>query len=471
MTTTYLRLLLLLILSPFLAQAQVGMGGSAHPSAALDIKSTDKALYPPRLTTAARLALPDPQPGAFVFDTDKVSLYLYDGSGWVMLAFTKPETPVPFTGVASDAQIQNYFGSSVSISGDYAIVGAYQAINNGIAQGAAYVFLRTGNTWTQQAKLIANDGAANDNFGSTVAISGSYAIVDAQTANIGNNIDQGAAYVFVRNGTTWTQQAKLTANDGVSIDQFGFSVAMSGDYAIVGARFADVAGNTNQGAAYIFLRNGTTWAQQAKLTANDGAATDYFGQSVAINGTYALVGAPLQNAAGNTNQGAAYVFVRSGTTWTQQAGITASDGLDFDSFGHSVALDGEYALIGAIDDDIGSVSNQGSAYVFKRTGTTWSQQAKLVAPNGRSAEQFGFSIALKDDYALVGGRFLGENTDRAYLYKRDGTTWAVFREVAPAGIPTLRLGNAVGFDNGRFLMGSPGFNESRGKVTFGTVVD
>ncbi|MBW1789419.1 MAG: IPTL-CTERM sorting domain-containing protein, partial [Deltaproteobacteria bacterium] len=180
----------------------------------------------------------------------------------------------------------------------------------------AYVFVRSGVTWTQQKKLTADVGAIRDYFGHAVALSGETALVGARGAKVGSNDDQGAVYVFVRSGTTWTPQEKLTADDGAADDEFGNAVALSGATALVGARDADVGGNDRQGAVYVFVRSGATWTQQEKLTADDGAAGDDFGRSVALSGATtafsrgatALVGAREADVGGNRDQGAAYVF-------------------------------------------------------------------------------------------------------------------------------------------------------------------
>jgi hypothetical protein len=230
--------------------------------------------------------------------------------------------------------------------------------------------------FTQQAKLTASDGNDANQFGFSVGISG-------ETAVVGANNGQGSAYVFVRSGAAWNEQAKLTASDGAGGDQFGGSVAISGETVVVGARQDDLGANIDQGSAYVFVRSGTTWSQQTKLTASDGAANDFFGGSVAISGETTVVGALSDNVGANTNQGSAYVFVRSGVSWNEQAKLTASDGATSDQFGNSVAISGETVIVGASGDDVGANPNQGSAYVFMRSGGSWSQQTRLMAVLGR----------------------------------------------------------------------------------------
>ncbi len=305
------------------------------------------------------------------------------------------------------------------------------------------MFNETTFTWTQQAKLTANDGAASDFFGQSVAVSGETAIVGAPNDDIGAKADQGSAYIFVRQGTTWTQQAKLIANDGVAGDGFGQSVALSDNTALVGAPLDDVA-NIDQGSAYIFVRNGTTWAQQAKLIVNDGAFSDLFGLSVALSDNTALVGAPTHNVAINPAQGSAYIFVRNGTNWTQQAMLTASDGAAIDFFGYSVALSGDTAMASAPVDDVGANANQGSAYIYARNGTSWTQQARLTASDGATNDNFGFGVALSGNHALVGAPLddVGANLDQGSAHFFNLTTTCPAINVDPPSFPSATAGSS-----------------------------
>ena len=308
-------------------------------------------------------------------------------------------------GTASD-----HFGQSVAIDGDYVVVSAGEFGNN--ARGSVYIFKRTGNIWTQQRKLTASDAADHQQFGSSVAISGDYIIVGANSDdNAGNGA--GSAYVFTRNGTSWTQQAKFIADDAASEDNFGYRVSISGDYAIVGALGNDDAG-TYSGSAYIFKRNDTSWSQQAKITASDGAELDYFGSSVSISGAYAIVGAYGDDDDGNSS-GSAYIFSRTGTAWTEQFKLTASDAESDaelgDLFGVSVSIDGNTAIVGAIAD----VNFSGSSYIFKRDGTNWTEQAKLVASDAAEGDRFGRDVSISGDYVIVGAEYAGD-AGSAYLF-------------------------------------------------------
>src|SRR5579875_1431228 len=351
---------------------------------------------------------------------------------------------------AADAATYDRFGWSVALSGDgsTALVGADGADLPGKQDtGAAYVFGRSGTTWSQQAKLTAADAAAGDGFGITVALSGdgSTALVGAYLADLPGKTDAGAAYVFGRSGTTWSQQAKLTASDAATGNNFGITVALSADgtTALVGAYGADLPGQTNAGAAYVFGRSGTTWSQQAKLTASDAAAGDFFGGSVALSadGTTALVGAYHADLPGQADAGAAYVFGRSGTTWSQQAKLTAADAATGVSLGSSVALsaDGSTALVGADGADLPGKTDAGAAYVFGRSGTTWSQQAKLVAADAATGDGFGIRVALSADgtIALVGAYHADlsgkTNAGAAYGFVRSGSSWSQQQKLTAAG--------------------------------------
>jgi len=335
------------------------------------------------------------------------SAYIFrrEGTTWTQVAKLTPSDGAPY----------DYFGYSVSLSGDYALIGAYWDNDNGSNSGSAYIFRHQGTTWTQEARLTASDGDRDDYFGYSVSLSGDCALIGT-SGDDDNGTDAGSAYIFRREGTAWTQEAKLTASDGAVEEYFGYSVFLSGDYALIGACVDDDNGPSS-GSAYIFRREGTTWTEEAKVTASDGAAGDVFGVSVSLAGDYSLIGAYGDDHDG-TDAGSAYIFHREGTTWTEEAKITASDGVAGDFFGRSASLSSDYALIGAYgDDDNGT--DAGSAYIFRREGTTWTQEAKLTSSDGAASDYFGHSVSLSGDYALIGAYYDDDNgTDAgsAYVY-------------------------------------------------------
>ncbi len=321
--------------------------------------------------------------------------------------------------IASDAGAGDVFGYSAAVSGDTAVVGAYLH-NSSI--GAAYVFVRTSGVWTQQAKLTPSDGTGGW-FGISVAVSGDTAVVGAQFNTHDDLSDAGAAYVFVRSGTVWTEQAKLIASDAESLDHFGNAVAVSGDTAVVGAHDDDHDfGTADRGSAYVFVRSGSVWTEQARLADFDGQNSDEFGRSVAVSDNTVLVGS---RSGGGT--GAAYVFVRSGLVWSQQTKLIALDAAAGDHFGDSVALSDDMAVVGSVLDDHAAGTNAGSAYVFGRAGSLWTQQAKLTASDAAAEDQFGFSVALSGDMVGVGSvldnHAGGSDAGSAYVFVRADCAW------------------------------------------------
>ncbi|MBX7193266.1 MAG: hypothetical protein K1X94_14525 [Sandaracinaceae bacterium] len=348
---------------------------------------------------------------------------------------------------ASDASAVYRFGSHVAISGDTAVVVAPEE-GDGIS-GGVYVFVRSGGGWTQQATLVGSDTAYGDRFGASVAVSGDTVVVGATLDDDG----VGSAYVFVRSGITWSQQAKLSALDAAAGDQFGSSVSLSGDTAVVGARLDDDSGS-NSGSAYVFVRSGSTWSQQAKLTASDAAANDAFGISVSVSGDTVVVGA-YGHDDGFPESGSAYVFVRSGSTWSQQAKLMALDAAAEKYFGYSVSVSGHTALVGAFLDDEGA----GSAYVFVRSGSTWSQQRKLTASDPAATDRFGYSVSVSGDTAVVGalwGDGVSSDSGSAYVFVRSGSAWSQQAKLmASDGAPLDQFGRAVAVSGDTVLVGAP----------------
>jgi len=343
--------------------------------------------------------------GAYFDDGGQGSAYVYTNTGTTWTQQAKL--------VASDGEAGDWFGYSVSLQGDTALIGAYMDDDTAEHCGSAYVFVRSDTTWTQQSKLLAADGAYLDAFGAGVSLSEDTALIGTP-GDDDNGLNSGSAYVFTRSGTIWTQQAKLLASDGATEDTLGWSVSADGDTALIGAG-ADDDNGADSGSAYVFTRTGITWTQQQKLLASDGAAGDYFSSSLALDTDMALIGASSDDDNGNWS-GSAYTFLRVGTTWTQQQKLQPSDNAEGDSFGSAVSLDDTTALIGAFNDDY-----TGSAYVFVYAGSTWTQQAKLVSSDGAIGDWFGNSVAVNEDTALVGAPSDDDNgweSGSSYMFEK-----------------------------------------------------
>ena len=362
---------------------------------------------------------------------------------------------------AGDGEASDYFGYSVAVDGDTAVVGAY---GDDSSKGAAYVLVRQSGEWSQVAKLTASDGQGSDQFGRSVSVDGDTVVVGAHKDDASDTVtNSGSAYVFTKPDDGWnddeydgTETAKLTASDGAANDEFGFSVAVDGDTVVVGAHKDDDKG-AESGSVYVFTKPNTGWAdasETVKLTASDGVADDNFGFSVTVDGDTMAVGAPQ-----NDDSGSAYVFTRQTGVWSQVAKLTASDRAD-DNFGISVAVfeedeeEGEdTVVVGAYwDDDNGG--EPGSVYVFTNaTNSVWDdarETAKLTASDGAVDDNFGRSVAVNGNTAVVGATQdddKGSNSGSAYLFTKPVTGWATATETAKLtasdGAPSDTFGISV----------------------------
>ncbi|KAA3664244.1 MAG: integrin [Chloroflexi bacterium] len=394
---------------------------------------------------------------------------------------------------ASNTDAGDYFGSSIAISGDTVVVGAYyeesgatgingdESDNSAGNAGAAYVFVRSGGIWTQEAYLKAPNTDADDRFGRSVDISGDTVVVgaiweDSNATGVNgdesnNSVDSaGAAYVFIRNGSVWSQEAYLKASNTGFHDYFGYSVGISGDTVVVGAPQEDSSatgvngdGSDNfaatAGAAYIFVRNENFWSQEAYLKASNTDADDHFGSSVDISGNTVVVGTHFEDSSAtgingdesnnSLNAGAAYVFVRNGSVWSQEAYLKASNTDAGDNFGISVSISSDTIVVGANNEESSTMgingdendnmsSYSGAAYVFVRNGGIWNQEAYLKASNTDTGDYFGGSVGISDDTVVVGAYLedsnaTGSNGDEsdnsanaagaAYVFVRSKGIW------------------------------------------------
>ncbi len=451
-------------------------------------------------------------------DAGAVYVFVRSGTTWTQQAYLK----------ASNTGAGDQFGNAVAISGDTIVVGANgedsiatgingnQTDNSALSAGAAYVFTRSGTTWTQQAYLKASNTGAGDQFGNAVAISGDTIIVgayfedSAATGVNGNQADNsvtdcGAAYVFTRSGTTWTQQAYLKGSSASLSDQFGISVGISGDTVVVGdygddSNATGINGNSadnssaDSGAAFVFVRSGTTWTQQAYLKPSNTGAGDLFGISSAIDGNTIVIGSIREdsNATGingtqtdnsATDAGAAYVYTRSGAVWSQQAYLKPTNTGANDNFGYAVAVSGDTIVVGAKLEDSASTgvngdqtsnaaSDSGAAYVFVRGGGTWLQQAYLKASNTGATDGFGYAVGLAGGTVVVGAPTedsvaTGIGGNQADNTSTDSGAAYIFNGLGPGDIAVEQpVGTALVDGSGSSSVGGAPVGGSGTPVTF-----
>ena len=465
---------------------------------------------------------------------------------------------------ASNNGASDGFSYSVALDGGTLAVAAYgedsnqttitndnstaSSNNSNYNSGAVYVYKRTGTTWAQEAYVKASNNDASDNFGYSVALDGDTLAVGAyledsnQTTITNDNStassndtsnDSGAVYVYKRTGTTWEQEAYIKASNSEANDYFGNSVALDGDTLVVGAYGEDSNqttitndnstassnnSNNRSGAVYVYKHTGTTWEQEAYIKASNSEATDWFGSSVALDGDTLVVGAYKEESSqttitndnstassdnSNNRSGAVYVYKRTGTTWEQEAYIKASNSEATDEFGFSVALDNDTLAVGVREEDSNqttitndnstassnnSNNSSGAVYVYKRTGTTWAQEAYVKASNNDAIDYFGHWVALYGDTMAVGAKFEDSNqttitndnstassddsssaSGAVYVYKRTGTTWAQEAYVkASNNDASDHFGSSVALDNNTLAVGAYGEDSSQDTITNGT---
>ena len=351
--------------------------------------------------------------------------------------------------VAERVDQYDQFGSSVAISGDYLVSGApYTGHGVSVSVGTAYVYRRDGSTWVEQALLAAPDGNSSDYFGNSVSTDGAYAVVGANGDEV-NGFNSGAAFIFRREGNNWVLDTSLIPKDGDDGDNFGFSASLSGDYCVVGAYGDDDDGGLARGSAYMYIREGTTWTLQEKLVPNDEGG--YFGYSVSLSGDDCLIGARAADDRGSSS-GAAYVFRRDGTSWTQEAKLLACDGSFNDFFGSSVSISGDDAIVGAPQ----IIDGPGFASFFKRRGTEWIETQRIVATDGADGDYFGNSVSISGDRCIIGAPIAGS----AYVYRREGSLWTLGTNLMPSDGAPNNFGRSVSIYGDYALVGENLDNEN-----------
>lgn len=400
-------------------------------------------------------------PTAMAVDDDIVTLVVDDANAAYPividpLLWTEDDKLLAADGVADDS-----LGTSVAIDGDWAVVGAHRVDDGLTNSGAAYFFQRVGGAWVEQDKVKHADPVAYDIFGVAVAIDGDRAAIGASFHNAGV-ADSGAVYVFERTGTAWSQVAKLVHANPSTLDRLGHSVAIEDDTVLAGAYGDD----GEAGSAFVFVDSGgNNWSEQAKLTADDAAAGSRFGISVDLEGGTALIGA-YHDSAIDTELGAAYVFAGAGASWTQQAKLVPAAAVGGDQVGVRLALSGDTAVLGAPNHDVG-----GAVFTFDRSGGTWTEGDVLVGSDTASGDDFGLSLALLGDTAMVGASaHAGQGA--AYYFARDDGSWMQRDKImAGDGAAGDLFGNAVALATGQALVSARDDDAMRGAVYAYSLLD
>ncbi len=460
-------------------QAQVAIGTTntpANQSAMLDVQSTSKGLLFPRMTSAQRRAIVNPAAGLVVYDTEKQALYLFNGL-WKAIAVTESSIlpNASITGIeAPDGVSGDIFGYNVKISGNYAIAGASQDdIGSNTDQGSAYVYKFENGAWTFMQKLVANDGAAGDNFGGGLAIDSNNIIVGANNDDVGENLNQGSAYVFKMEGGVWVQKQKLTGSNASSGDIFGGYAAIKKGVAVIAASLDDIGIATDAGSAYIFKLNDSTgiWNETQKVYPNDGTSGDNFANSIFISGDKIIISAIYDDVNGSSRKGSAYIFTNQNNTWVQTAKIIANDGASLDYFGTNVAIQGVFALVGAFGAD-GSYGNQGACYLYKLETGVWVQKQKVFAADASANGFFGNSVGISNNYVIIGGHGGSGLRGAAYLFELNpaSSTMTQLQKITAADqADNDYFGYFSDISNYNIIMGAYGKNGQRGKVYFKSI--
>ena len=358
-------------------------------------------------------AIGNPQ-GYNVYDFKTGSVYIAERKNGNWLA-----NPIKIA--PTDMDNDDFFGFSVAIDADRLIVGANHRQEARIYQ--RYTALGNNNAWYQQDTLTGSDGGNGDSFGLSVDISGDWAIVGAPYDDNARGTDAGAVYFFQWTGSDWVQRVKRLAADGAGGDIFGWSVAIHGDWAVVGAPYEDNQRGGNAGSIYVFQRSGVSWYQNSKHIASDGGAGDYLGTSVAIWGNYILAGAYYDDNSNGTNAGSAYFYVRGSGSFSEKAKLLADDGAGGDHFGNSVALTDYFGVVGAPYNDHSSGTNAGAAYVYYRSGDELLYVEKRTASDGAAGDLFGYRTAISGYYAAISALYddntVGTDAGATYLFERE----------------------------------------------------
>lgn len=361
--------------------------------------------------------------------------------------------------VASTGGAIDWFAYDTDMDNNFVVLGApYHDVGSIEDQGAAFVYYFDGDNWAHEQILTASDGVSGDEFGRSVAIDGDFLVVGAMFKNSNDKAQTGAAYIFKFDGSTWVEYQKIVPAEGESYDWFGGAADIEDTVMVVGAHTANVQESSNAGTVHVYYFNGSTWYEDQELYASDHGTQNWFGISLDLNGKDLIIGSTGDDIELNDDQGSAYVF-RYEDSWSEVQKLTASDGEESDDFGRSVSISGNTILIGSPECEIDNVNYQGAVYYFNYSSGNWSQIQKLSIPTVNSFLSFGIDLALKGDTAIIGaeGQTVGDNTYQgaAFIYTKNGSTWTKDQELSASdGKENDYYGNSVSITNNFALVGA-----------------
>lgn len=470
-----------LIISSAFTQVGINTTGAAPAAnAMLDIKSNNRGVQFPRMTAAQRnaIAVSAADMGLMVFDTDAQSLFMYDGTQWQAFASAAPGVTNMKERIANNTSINAKLGFSTSMDGDYAAAGAYyDSVGNKACQGSVIVFQKQNGQWVQQAKITANDGMALDCFGYSVSISGNMLAVGAVGASVAG-IKQGAVYIYNRSGDNWVFQQKVFANDGASSNMFGYDVLLYQNSLYVGSPSHTANGAYHQGSVYVYNLVGNLWTGITQVNPAAALPESYFGAALAVHGNTLVVGAPQANTY-DTDDGAVFVFIRSGNSFSQQAKLVLHS-QNYGNFGYSVAIENNLLFASCPNGaSVVTTNPRGFLATYLRTGTTWNQTDNDAPQSDKPDDRdYGTKLVIKNGNLLVSAK--SESVDGIhdhgwiYWYKvsANNNIYLHQRFTQLQSTASPMLGTSIASNGTDLLIGVPGaipfINSSttKGKVLF-----
>lgn len=440
-------------------------GNNPATTSMLDVSSTTKGMLIPRMTSAQRKAIPNPEMGLLVYDTDRQTIYLFDGVNWKPMMFTIDGNLPPISRQPVGLAYASGFASSVDIYGNYAIVGAPgDTVGNEIT-GAAYIYIKENGTWKQMAKLKASNAAAGDRFGSSVSIYNDVVVIGAPEKTISGVYGKGRIYVFKRTGNTWNQVVGLQASNGQTYDRFGSSVAIDGQMIVAGAPFTDHTGKTDAGSAYVFRFENNSWVEKKILSPADATNTGLFGSVVDISGTTVAIGAYNTTSSFVAYVGAVYTYNNTdltGTNWVfgQKLGPDVKQAQM--QFGYSLDIEGDRMLVGAPYFNSSGNAGAGRALGFKRTAGQWSSD--LTLNSFTAGEQAGKAVAIDGDNSFFSYPGYNNDNGRVLAYNVNAISKYFYDENKDAN---RSFGSVMAVHNGQYIIGTG--PSSNGVVFFGVI--